>query len=232
MVRISVIVPTYNEEKIVGKCLKAIRAQNFRDYELIVVDGHSKDNTATMAGKYADKIIFDKGRGAGAARNLAARHAKGQIVAFIDADTIVAGTSWLKTIDDAFSKGVIGMGGPILPFDGNVLDTALFWVNCDFLRRAAALLGMYAFPGNNCAYLKGEFQNAGGFREDMTMMDDDEFSMRFRKRGRLFFEPRMVVRTSVRRIRKWGYATFILTYIRAVFSFLLTGTVREKYLQK
>jgi glycosyltransferase involved in cell wall biosynthesis len=63
--RISVIVPTYNEGRTIRKCLEALRNQTFKDYEIVVVDGHSKDNTVEVAKKYADKILFDEGRGGG-----------------------------------------------------------------------------------------------------------------------------------------------------------------------
>lgn len=219
-VRISVIVPSYNEEKMIGRCLRAIRAQKFRDYELIVVDGHSTDNTVKIAKKYADRVVFDEGRGAGAARNLAARSAKAKILAFTDADTIVCG-NWLATIDMDFGhdENLVGLGGLYFFIDGGKLNALLVKLGFGI----GTLVGKIPpFAGNNCAYSKAAFLKAGGYREDVCMLDDLELAMRMKKLfGNLKFDKALCVNTSMRRIRQKGCLTagvqFILAYLALLF---------------
>ena len=85
-VLVSVIVPAYNEERTLEKCLTSIQEQTYRNIELIVVDDGSKDGTSRIAKKYADIFLVQKHEGPGIARNKAAKIAKGEILVFIDAD--------------------------------------------------------------------------------------------------------------------------------------------------
>jgi len=85
---ISIIVPTYNEEKCIEENLKSIKNQKTNlNYEIIVSDCESDDQTVEIAKKYADKIVVSKKRSPAYARKAGALIAKGGILIFIDADT-------------------------------------------------------------------------------------------------------------------------------------------------
>jgi glycosyltransferase involved in cell wall biosynthesis len=87
---ISVIIPAYNSEKTIEKLLLSLRKSTIRDYEIIVVDDHSTDNTGEIARKYSDTVVTLKERsGPARARNVGAEKAKGDILLFLDADVIV-----------------------------------------------------------------------------------------------------------------------------------------------
>ena len=88
---VSVIVPTYCEEKNIGRCLKSIESQRFAKgkIETIVVDSDSPDNTRRVARKHADKVINVKFRGVSKARNTGAQDAKAELLLFVDADTVL-----------------------------------------------------------------------------------------------------------------------------------------------
>jgi len=60
MVKYSLIVPAYNEEKNIGNCLTSLKKQRYKDYEIIVVDNNSKDNTIKEAKKYVKKVYKEK----------------------------------------------------------------------------------------------------------------------------------------------------------------------------
>ena len=87
MKRISVIVPTLNEEKYLRPTLQSLANQTYQDFELIVKDGVSGDNTVDIAKEYADLVISEKDVSIGDARNQGAKRAKGDVLAFLDADT-------------------------------------------------------------------------------------------------------------------------------------------------
>jgi glycosyltransferase involved in cell wall biosynthesis len=230
--RISVIVPTYNEGGTIRKCLEALRNQTFKDYEIVVVDGHSKDNTVEVAKKYADKILFDEGRGAGAARNLAVRAVDSEIVAFVDGDTTVP-KNWVETVDKVFKKGVVGAGGPLFPEGGGLLDKLIFSLCADLIRRISSALGSHQFSGANCAYSREAFLKAGGFREGFGMLDDADLSMRMKKFGREKFEPELYAVTSIRRSKQRGHFKTVKEYLQGYLNLLSTGHVqRHDYLRE
>src|SRR3989344_3686413 len=80
---ISVIIPAKNEEKSIENILLKLRKTN---YEIIVVDGHSRDNTREIAKKHAHKVVLDNKKGKGNALKIGASHAEGEILVFIDSD--------------------------------------------------------------------------------------------------------------------------------------------------
>ena len=90
--KVSAIIPTYNEEKTIGECLESLSKQTFKDLEIIVVDDGSTDTTPQLlrgASKTGSvKVFFQAHKGPGAARNLGAKEANGEILVFVDADMV------------------------------------------------------------------------------------------------------------------------------------------------
>lgn len=85
---VSVVIPTYNRARTIGKAIDSVLAQTFKDLEVIVVDDGSKDDTAEVLARYGGQIrlIRQENRGVSAARNSGIRAAHGQWVAFLDSD--------------------------------------------------------------------------------------------------------------------------------------------------
>ena len=91
MSAVSVIMPTYNRGWIIERAIKSVLAQSFRDFELIVVDDGSSDDTKKKLAAHADKrirILFGKHKGASAARNMGIRASKCPLLAFLDTDNV------------------------------------------------------------------------------------------------------------------------------------------------
>lgn len=92
--KISVIIPVYNAEKFVGKCIESVQAQSYIDWQMILVDDGSKDKSQEVCQRYADNdnricVIHQENAGAGAARNTGLAKAVGDYVMFIDSDDYV-----------------------------------------------------------------------------------------------------------------------------------------------
>jgi cellulose synthase/poly-beta-1,6-N-acetylglucosamine synthase-like glycosyltransferase len=107
---VSIIVPAYNAERIIQGCIEALLNQDYpKDrYETIVVDNNSRDKTAQIVKKYPVSYVEEKAiQGAYAARNRGINQAKGQILAFIDADC-VASREWIKKGVDSFTEDTVG----------------------------------------------------------------------------------------------------------------------------
>ncbi|MEM9925690.1 MAG: glycosyltransferase family 2 protein [Cyanobacteria bacterium P01_D01_bin.50] len=87
----SVIVPLYNAEKYIGRTIKSILNQTYKNLEIIIVDDESPDNSVKVCQQFTDsriKIVHQKNRGLAGARNTGIRHAEGEYIAFMDADDI------------------------------------------------------------------------------------------------------------------------------------------------
>jgi glycosyltransferase involved in cell wall biosynthesis len=85
---VSVVIPTFNRAKVVGRAVNSVLNQSFRDFECIVVDDGSTDETESVLREFTNKIkvIKTENRGVSAARNLGAKLAEGKYIAFLDSD--------------------------------------------------------------------------------------------------------------------------------------------------
>lgn len=92
--RVSVIIPIYNTEKYLDKCLNSIKNQTFKDFEVIMVDDGSTDKSAEICKYFSNedsrfKYFFKENGGSSSARNLGLRNAQGDYIAFIDSDDFI-----------------------------------------------------------------------------------------------------------------------------------------------
>ncbi len=209
--KISVVVPTYQEAKGIEAFLRQFERQTLprAEFEIVVVDGGSRDGTRDIAAKYADRVIVQTSPGIGGARNDGARNARGDLLATTDADCRVP-PNWLaRILEDFADPHVVAVCGPDRPFDGGLKARFLYF----FVRgiiRLAALAGIYGTGGTNSAFRKDAFLAVGGYRP-LPHSDDVDLGVRIRERGRIVFDPRLDVGLSVRRLEKNGYLrTFFL----------------------
>jgi glycosyltransferase involved in cell wall biosynthesis len=87
---VSVIMPVFNAEAFVAEALQSVLAQDYRPFEVLVVNDGSRDDSGVIVRSFTSVRYFEQdNQGASAARNLAARHASGEFVAFVDADDVV-----------------------------------------------------------------------------------------------------------------------------------------------
>ena len=91
---ISVIIPVYNAEHYVGRCIESVQAQTYNNWQMILVDDGSKDKSLEICQRYADldkriHVIHQENQGPGIARNTGIAAAKGEYVVFIDSDDYI-----------------------------------------------------------------------------------------------------------------------------------------------
>lgn len=105
---ISVIIPIYNAEKFIQKCIDSVLAQSYKDFELILVDDGSQDFSASICDEFAKfdrriKVIHQLNGGEASARNTGLKNSEGQYIAFVDSDDYVD-TDYLNTLYDLHIK--------------------------------------------------------------------------------------------------------------------------------
>jgi cellulose synthase/poly-beta-1,6-N-acetylglucosamine synthase-like glycosyltransferase len=207
----SVVIPAYNEEENVARCLEAVANQDFPAdrYEVIVADNGSTDDTARIAEDHGATVIDARRPGPAAARNAGARSARGEILAFIDCDCI-ASHQWLRRLADGFEvQGVGAVAGEIrIGAPRTEVERLLGSIN--YLSQAEHLENpIMPFAATaNVAYRRDVFERLGGFDESLRVGEDADLSWRLqRDLGlRIGFQPQAEVEhVRAREATLWGF---------------------------
>ena len=212
---ISFIIPAHNEERFIGSTLSALHAaagELDAHYEIIVVDDTSTDATATLAERHGAHVVPVCLRQISAVRNAGARQAHGDLLVFVDADTLVPGAVLAAAVR-AVHNSAVG-GGARARFDGRVpmYARALAWSWRWFQRFTRIASGCFIFCTAQA------FSAAGGFDESLYAAEDVVFSRRLHQLGRFEIVPEMVV-TSGRTVRSHTG----IEALKIVAAFLLRG---------
>jgi len=162
----SFIIPAHNEEDVIDKCLNALINQSHKkNYEIIVVNDGSTDNTLEIAKKYKIRILnFKKGHSAAFSRNKGAKLAKGDYVGFIDADQIVERT-FMKKLFDLYNKE---------KFDITGFAVHAYQPKTIFQKAWSAYRKLH-ICGGPPIIKKKLFMELGGFDDKLFYIEDDVF---------------------------------------------------------
>ena len=221
---VSVIIPTLNEARHIKTCLDSILNQIYpKDkYEVLVVDSDSKDGTIDIVKAYCRKhsnvnLIFEDKKNAATARNKGIKMAKGKIIAFIDADTIIS-EGWIgqiiESFDDLHQLGVVG-GPDFTPADDPYIAQMIGLTEnseamvSEFKDKEAAMM----IKSCNCGCLKEVLDIVGYFDDDVPPMfyfDETPLWLKMIANGyKAYFNPKMYVfhrrQSSVKEFLKIAY---------------------------
>jgi glycosyltransferase involved in cell wall biosynthesis len=194
---ISFIIPAYNEEQLLGRTLTALNATGRalgQEFEVVVADDASTDDTAAIARELGARVVSVKHRQIAATRNAGAKVANGEMFVFIDADTVVT-ESVVATAVEAMRRGAVG-GGCAFRFDGRLplYGRILPAVAVPLYRALGLASGCFLF----CT--REAFCAAGGFDEALFGGEEAAMSRALRRQGR-FVILREFVTTSGRKLR-------------------------------
>lgn len=213
---LSVVLPARNEERVLGATLDSVQRAgkaSGRPFEIIVVDDASTDRTAEIAREHGAIVKAVEIHNIGAVRNAGAKIARGEVLVFLDSDTLLPEAT-LRAALKALADGAVG-GGAWIQFDGKVtwFQRMLAWLFAMFwLRMRGWAAGCFIFTR------KADFDAVGGFDEQYFCAEERYLSEALRSRGK-FVILREYVITSGRKLRL--YSTGKLMWIAA--RTLLTG---------
>lgn len=176
--KVSVIIPVYNEEAVIADCLESLSKQSYKDIEIVVVDDGSTDNTLSLISNFQFPIsnfqlLKQKHKGPGAARNLGVRHATGEILVFVDADMSFDKDFLENLIAPIIKRETIGTFSK----EEYLLNKDNIWARLWNLNRGLPEDRMHpdVYPDRQKVFraiLKKEFEKVGGFNEKAGYTDD------------------------------------------------------------
>ena len=210
---ISVVVPAFNEEKLLGATLACIReATQGMDIELVVCDNNSTDGTAEIARQAGAKVVFEPLNQISRARNAGAAAASGDWLVFVDADSC-PDAALFADVAAAIAGGRHVGGGATMRFD-----------EADWLGRGAvavwnATSRIMRWAAGSFVFCKAEaFRAIGGFSTELYASEEIDFSRRLKRLGRFTILHRHPLRTSGRKVRLYSKREYFRLLLRIVVS--------------
>ena len=214
---ISVVVPSYNEEAGIERCLASLGDQTLPrdDYEVIVVDGGSRDRTRELAAPYADAVFVQTSPKVGGARNDGVLAATSPLIATTDADCVIP-RDWLERVrDDLGQEGVVMVYGTVAPIEDTLKNRLSLGLANLFAALGYRTGRLYYTLGCNTAFRKDAFVRAGMYRT-IDAGDDLEIARRMVREGRILFDRRLKVGFSMRRYEQFGTLRSLYQWIYIV----------------
>ena len=207
--KLSIVIPAHNEERVIGRTLAAVRMQGAPAHEVIVVCNGCGDQTDTRARQEGVRVVVTDRCGVSLARNLGARHASGDTLLFVDADVLLA---------PGLAAAIAAAAGRWHRVVGTVRvvpDSRRYLLHYGV---AALLIRMLRLSSNGLIFCSAAlFHTAGGFPEGVQVGEDNLFMRRARRlpgvRYRYLSHPPAV--SDTRRLRRWGSLRLLFTWLRS-----------------
>ncbi len=233
--KLSIVIPAYNEEKYIGRCLTSVFSQietlgGRFDIEVIVVNNTSVDRTAEIAAEFADVLVVNENqKGLTKARQAGFAASKGDLVANVDADSKLP-EGWIEKVFSEFEKNekLVALSGPFIYDHSSRLSSFFVW----FWYRVGQMthfVNQYIFKngamlqGGNFILRRNALEKIGGYDTSIDFWGEDtDIAKRISKVGRVKFTFKLPMITSPRRFRKDGFIVaawkYFINYIWVLFS--------------
>jgi len=201
--KVSVIIPAYNEEKYIGACLESLKNQDVQPDEVIVIDNNCTDKTVEIAQKYNVKIIKQPIQGMIPARDMGFENANYEILVRCDSDSI-APKDWIKNIKENFEKeDLIGIFGPGVFYDSKLPKPFVIAFFNTYFFLGKIILGHEMLLGSNMAITKKSWDLVKDktCKLDNIVHEDLDIAIHVGKLGRIKYDKKIANRISARRFR-------------------------------
>ena len=219
--KVSIVIPTYNSEKFIDRTIKSVLNQTFQNFELIIVDDCSVDNTRKMIREFQKQddriklIALEKNSGAPAhPKNVGIKNAKGEYIAFLDHDD-----EWLpeklerqiELFKNSLKKNLGFVGCNIMRIDLDNRKSSLYKISKTKNGLGDILKDCFVFTSSSVVVARGIFKDVGFFDENFKTSDDWDMWIRIIKAGYAFdFVPNFLLRYYVHRDSIGGSATYLV----------------------
>jgi len=229
----SVIIPTLNEEKYLPRLLNCLCHQTFKNFEIIVVDANSNDNTIRKVRKYQSfipklRLATSKIRNCRYQRNLGAKRATGEYLVLLEADVMVK-SSYLREIHKTITEEkAVFLTTWQEPDSSLVLDRGISAV-LNLAMEFARIIRQPFSGAFNTIVRKDIFYKMKGFNENLRMSDDHDFAIRVHKAGyKLEILRNPLLLYSMRRFHSEGRVSVLIKYVQAAIYLIFLGPKTAK----
>jgi len=238
--QLAFVIPAYNEQALIGKCVESVLAEIERSgrtgIDVVVVNNNSTDRTAEVAGAYAGvRVVDEKQKGLVSARDGGFKATTAELVANIDADTMVP-PGWLDVVFSEFEKDdrLVCLSGPYVYYDLSAwnrfliamfygLTKLIYWVNRYVLRVGSVV------QGGNFVFRRDAWIKAGGYNREIKFYGEDtDVAVRLSKVGKVKFIFKLKMLTSGRRLAEEGVFRTALTYTLNFFWVTFVGRPKTR----
>lgn len=223
MTTVSIVIPAYNEEKYIGRLLTSLQKLPKENIlEILVIDNGSSDKTREIVLNQKIRLIDEPKKGVAWARTRGAQEARGEIIAFLDADTYVT-DKWLPRLLKGFSSDkVVCVSGPTyyddVPLFTRIGVAVYWWFASSIIYRIVGYMGIFA----NLAVRAESLKKIGGIDTTVEFYGDDtNVTRRLSKVGKVIFKRSFFVYTSGRRLNTEGLLHTAWRYVLNFFSEVL-----------
>jgi len=223
---LSIIIPVLNEEKYLPILLASIYRQDFRDYEIIVSDADSEDQTRQIAADLGAKVVVDERRHPSFQRNTGAKAARGDIFLFLDADSVLP-DKFLSRVVNEFQARNLGVAGFYLIFGSHKLIYHL----CSFGYNFFAWFRQYWRPisvGAGIIVRRDVHEKISGFDETLFVAEDYDYCERAAKVAKFRLLKTVKLPYSIRRMEKEGNLKVLLKWLKMGTRTLWGGKIKKK----
>ncbi len=225
----SIIIPTLNEEKFLPKLLGSLSAQTRKNFEVIVVDGSSRDATVKVANQFVKKlpslrVVLSKKRNVSFQRNIGAQAARGNWFVFVDADSVL-----LPYFMDRVQSYIAAKSPYVLTTwaspDSDKPKDAVYTLFANIYIETTLLFKKPLVPGPLTVVSRWAFEKVGGYDEAHAYHEDVDLGLRFFQGGiEVAIVPETLYIWSLRRFRKEGIFKVLNQYAISMLPVIFFNT--------
>lgn len=224
--RLSIVIPAYNEELYLGDCLAAVQAEiessaGWDAAEVIVIDNASTDGTSAVAQRFPRvRAVMEPVKGLTHARQRGMDEARGDLLVFVDADTRMP-AGWIQRVLKVFESNteIVCVSGPYIYYDGSPFSNILIKLYWILLAMPAYWCAGYMVVGGNFAVRKESLVRIGGFDTRIEFYGEDtNIARRLASDGKVKFLLHLAMLTSARRLQDEGLLKMAAKYCSSFLS--------------
>lgn len=231
----TIVIPTLNEEHFLPLILSDLEHQKEQNFEIIIIDGSSIDQTKHIAKEFSKKLMLTfyqvNKHNVSYQRNIGSKKAEGAFVIFLDADARIAPSFTKKAYSYIFrTKGLVFL--PFIAPDESNSQTRVVFNFTNFIVEMSQSIGRPFSSGGSMIFERNFFDFIGGFPEDVYMSEDHQIIQKAFKYGvKARFMRGVKVKVSMRRMKKEGELKVLYKYLLTAAQFLIKGKIDKKIIE-